>query len=253
MALLEGKTAVITGGSTGIGFATAKRFVDEGAYVFITGRRQAELDTAVKELGDNAVGVQGDVSKPEDLDRLYTAVADSGRRLDAVFANAAIIDTAFIGQITDEHLDTLIDIDFKGVVHTVQKALPLLNDGGSIILNASTSAARAADGTGVYGAIKAAVRSFARTWASELRGRQIRVNAVSPGATDTPGMDGFAQMLFPGPDAYKRLTESEISGVPMGRFGKPEEVANAVVFLASDLSSFTTGANIPVDGGLNQI
>ncbi len=189
MALLAGKTAVITGGSTGIGFATAKRFVEEGAHVFITGRRQAELEVAVKELGDNATGVQGDVSNAEDLDRLYAAVADSGRRIDVLFANAATIDVARIGEITEEHLDHLLGIDLKGVVFTVQKALPLLNDGGSIVLNASTVAARGADGTGVYAAIKAAIRSFARTWASELRDRRIRVNAVSPGATNTPGID----------------------------------------------------------------
>src|SRR5689334_19679768 len=150
MALLAGKTAVITGGSTGIGFATAKRFVEEGAHVFITGRRQAELDAAVKELGDNVTGVQGDVATPEDLDRLYAAVADSGRRIDVVFANAAVIDVARIGDITEEHLDYLLGVDFKGVVFTVQKALPLLNDGGSVILNSSNTNAKASDGIGVY-------------------------------------------------------------------------------------------------------
>ena len=253
MALLAGKTAVITGGSTGIGLATAKRFVEEGAYVFITGRRQAELDLAVKELGDSATGVQGDVSKPEDLDRLYAAVADSGRRIDVVFANAAILDVARIGDITEEQLDYQLGIDFKGVVFTVQKALPLLNDGGSIILNASTTAARAADGISVYGGIKAAIRSFARSWASELRDRKIRVNAVSPGATATPGIDTLAGMLFPGPNAEKEFENYQSSIVPMARLGTPVEVANAVLFLASDLSSFTTGADIPVDGGINQI
>lgn len=253
MALLAGKTAVITGGSTGIGFATAKRFVDEGAYVFITGRRQAELEAAVKELGDNATGVQGDVTNPEDLDRLYAAVADGGRRIDVLFANAAVIDVARIGDITEEHLDDLLGVDFKGVVFTVQKALPLLNDGGSIILNASTVAARGSDGTGVYAAIKAAIRSFARTWASELRGRRIRVNAVSPGATRTPGVNGLAGLLFSGPTAEQQFEDLQSGMVPMGRLGAPEEVANAVLFLASDLSSFTTGADIPVDGGVNQI
>lgn len=253
MALLKGKTAVITGGTTGIGLATAKRFVEEGAYVFITGRRQAELEIAVKELGDNAIGVQGDVSKEEDLDRLYAAVADSGRRIDVVFANAAILEAARIGEITAEQLDYQLGVDFKGVVFTVQKALPLLNDGGSVILNASTAAARGSDGLGVYAAIKAAVRSFARTWASELRDRGIRVNAVSPGATATPGIETVANMLFPGPDAAAQFEAYQISGVPMGRYGRAEEVANAVLFLASDLSSFTTGADIPVDGGINQI
>ena len=253
MALLKGKTAVITGGTTGIGLATAKRFVEEGAYVFITGRRQAELETAVKEIGDNVTGVQGDVSKAEDLDRLYTAVADSGRRLDVVFANAATIDVARIGDITAEQLDNQLDVDFKGVVFTVQKALPLLNDGGSVILNSSNTNAKGSDGIGVYAAIKAALRSFARTWASELRDRKIRVNVVSPGATETPGINNLAGMLFPGPDAAKQFEEYQISSVPLARYGTSDEVANAVLFLASDLSSFTTGADIPVDGGINQI
>ena len=254
MALLEGKTAVITGGSTGIGFATAKRFVEEGAYVFITGRRQAELDLAVKELGDNVTGVQGDVSNSEDLDRLYSVVADSGRRIDVVFANAAILEVARIGEITEEQLDYQLGVDFKGVVFTVQKALPLLNDGGSVILNASTTAVRGNDAIGVYGAIKAAVRSFARTWALELRDRGIRVNSVSPGATDTPGIETLARMLFPGQvDSKEQFENYQRSIVPLGRFGTPEEVANAALFLASDLSSFTTGADIPVDGGINQI
>jgi len=254
MALLEGKTAVITGGSTGIGFATAKRFVEEGAYVFITGRRQAELDLAVKELGDRATGVQGDVSKAEDLDRLYSVVADSGRRIDVVFANAAILEVARIGEITEEQLDYQLGVDFKGVVFTVQKALPLLNDGGSVILNASTTAVRGNDAIGVYGAIKAAVRSFARTWALELRDRGIRVNSVSPGATDTPGIETLARMLFAGAlDSREQFENYQRSIVPMGRFGTPEEVANTALFLASDLSSFTTGADIPVDGGINQI
>jgi NAD(P)-dependent dehydrogenase (short-subunit alcohol dehydrogenase family) len=252
MALLEGKTAVITGGSTGIGFATAKRFVEEGAYVFITGRRQAELEVAVKELGEHVTGVQGDVSKAEDLDRLYSAVADSGRRIDVVFANAAVIDVAPLGQITEEHLDHLLDVDFKGVVFTVQKALPLLNDGGSVILNSSNTNAKASNGIGIYAAIKAALRSLARTWASELRERRIRVNVVSPGATETPGIGNLAQMLFPGPDAAAKFEEYQISSVPMARYGTSEEVANAVLFLASDLSSFTTGADIPIDGGVNQ-
>jgi NAD(P)-dependent dehydrogenase (short-subunit alcohol dehydrogenase family) len=253
MALLKGKTAVITGGTTGIGLATAKRFVEEGAYVFITGRRQAELEAAVKEIGDNVTGVQGDVSKAEDLDRLYTAVADSGRRLDVVFANAATVDVARIGDITAEQLDNQLDVDFKGVVFTVQKALPLLNDGGSVILNSSNTNAKGSDGIGVYAAIKAALRSFARTWASELRDRKIRVNVVSPGATETPGINNLAGMLFPGPDAAKQFEEYQISSVPLARYGTSDEVANAVLFLASDLSSFTTGADIPVDGGINQI
>jgi NAD(P)-dependent dehydrogenase (short-subunit alcohol dehydrogenase family) len=253
MALLKGKTAVITGGSTGIGLATAKRLVEEGAYVFISGRREAELEAAVKELGDNVTGVRGDVAKSEDLDRLYAAVADSGRRIDVVFANAAVIDVARIGDITEEHLDYQLDVDFKGVVFTVQKALPLLNDGGSIILNSSNTNAKGSEGIGVYAAIKAALRSFARTWASELRERKIRVNVVSPGATYTPGINSLASMLIPGPNAEEQFENLQRSTVPMARYGTAEEVANAVVFLASDLSSFTTGADIPVDGGVNQI
>lgn len=253
MPLLADKTAVITGGSTGIGFATAKRFVDEGAYVFITGRRQAELEAAVKELGDNAVGIQGNVADSQDLDRLYTAIADRGRRIDVVFANAAVIDIARLGEITDAHLGHLLDIDFKGVVFTVQKALPLLNDGASIILNSSNTNAKGSDGIGVYAAIKAAVRSLARTWASELRDRGIRVNVVSPGATDTPGLDDLANVLTPGPNAVEEFAKQQSSVIPMGRRGTPDEVANAVLFLASDLSSYTTGADIPVDGGINQI
>ena len=170
-----------------------------------------------------------------------------------MFANAAILEAARIGDITEEQLDYQLGVDFKGVVFTVQKALPLLNDGGSIILNASTTAGRAADGISVYGGIKAAIRSFARTWASELRDRKIRVNSVSPGATDTPGIAMLANMLFPGPDAEEQFENYQRSVVPMGRYGTPDEVANAALFLASDLSSFTTGADIPVDGGINQI
>jgi NAD(P)-dependent dehydrogenase (short-subunit alcohol dehydrogenase family) len=253
VALLKGKTALITGGTTGIGLATAKRFVEEGAYVFISGRRQVELDAAVREIGENVSGVQGDASKQGDLDRLYTAIADSGRRLDIVFANAAVIDVARIGEITEEHLDYLLDVDFKGVVFTVQKALPLLNDGGSIILNSSNTNAKGSDGIGVYAAIKAALRSFARTWASELREHKIRVNVVSPGATETPGINTLAGMLNPGPNAAQEFEDYQRRVVPLARYATAEEVANAALFLASDLSSFTTGADIPVDGGINQV
>ena len=238
MALLKGKTALITGGSTGIGLATAKRFVEEGAYVFINGRSQAELDAAVKEIGENVTGVQGDGSKPGDRDRLYAAVADTGRRLDVVFANAAVINVARIGEVTQEHL---------------QKALPLLNDGGSIILNSSNPNAKGNDGIGVYAAIKAALRSVARTWGSELRDRKIRVNVISPGATETPGINALAGMLNPGPNAAEEFENYQRSIVPLARYATAEEVANAAVFLASDLSSFTTGADIPVDGGISQV
>jgi NAD(P)-dependent dehydrogenase (short-subunit alcohol dehydrogenase family) len=220
MALLTGKTALITGGSTGIGLATAKRFVEEGAYVFINGRTQAELDAAVKEIGGNVTGVQGDGSKPGDRDRLYAAVADSGRRLDVVFANAAVINVARIGQVTQEHL---------------QKALPLFNDGGSIILNSSNPNAEDNDDIGVYAAITAALRSVARTWGSELRERKIRASVIGPGATETPGINALAG-LNPGPNAAEEVENYQRSIVPLARYGTAEEVANAALFLASDRS-----------------
>ncbi len=238
LALLKGKTAVITGGSTGIGLATAKRFVEEGAYVFINGRSQAELDAAVQEIGENVTGVQGDGSKQGDRDRLYGAVADTGRRLDVVFANAAVIDVARIGEVTQEHL---------------QKALPLLNDGGSIILNSSNSNATGNDGIGVYAAIMAALRSVARTWGSELRDRKIRVNVISPGATEMPGINTLAGMLNPGPNAAEEFENYQRSIVPLARDATAEEVANAALFLASDLNTFTTAVDIPVDGGISQV
>src|ERR1700756_3523054 len=237
MALLKGKTAVITGGSTGVGLATAKRFVEEGAYVFINGRSQAELDAAVKEIGENVTGVQGDGSKPGERDRLYAAVADTGRGLDVVFANAAVINVARIGEVTQEHL---------------QKALPLFNDGGSIILNSSNPNAKANDGIGVYSAIKAALRSLASTWGSDLRHRKIRVNVISPGATETPGINATG-MLSPGPNAAEEFENYQSSIVPLARYATVEEVANAALFLASDVSGLTTGADIPGDGGVNQV
>jgi fatty acid CoA ligase FadD9 len=239
MALLTGKTALITGGSTGIGLATAKRFVEEGAYVFINGRTQAELDAAVKEIGGNVTGVQGDGSKPGDRDRLYAAVTDSGRRLDVVFANAAVINVARIGQVTQEHL---------------QKALPLFNDGGSIILNSSNPNAEDNDDIGVYAAITAALRSVARTWGSELRERKIRASVIGPGATETPGINALADGLDPGPNAAEEVENYQRSIVPLARYATAEEVANAALFLASDLSSFTTAADIPVvDDGINPV
>ena len=238
MALLKGKTALITGGSTGVGLATAKRFVEEGAYVFINGRSHAELDAAVKEIGENVTGVQGDGSKPGDRDRLYAAVADTGRGLDIVFANAAVIDVARIGDVTQEHL---------------QRALPLLNDGGSIILNSSNPNAKGNDGIGVYSAIKAALRSLASYWASELRDRRIRVNVISPGATETPGIKALAGVLNPGPNAAEELENFPGKIVPVARYATAEEVADAALFLAADLSRFTRGADIPVDGGINPV
>jgi NAD(P)-dependent dehydrogenase (short-subunit alcohol dehydrogenase family) len=193
--------------------------------------------------------VQGDVSKPDEVDALYRVVADSGRRIDVVFANAAIIDFARIGDITEDQLDRLLGVDLKGVVFTVQKALPLLNDGASIVLNSSNVGSRGADGIGVYAAIKAALRSLAGTWASELRDHTIRVSVVNPGATDTPGIETLASLIDPGPWGVATFKDYPSTVTPLGRLAHPEEVAKAVLFLASDLSSFTTGAEIPVDGG----
>jgi NAD(P)-dependent dehydrogenase (short-subunit alcohol dehydrogenase family) len=221
--------------------------------IAVSVKSKPELDSAVSELGERAIGVKGDVANPEDLDRLYATVADSGRRIDVLFANAAVIDVARIGDLTEKHLDYLLDVDFKGLVFTVQKALPLLTDGASVILNSSNVANRGSDGIGVYAAIKAAVRSLARTWASELRERKIRVNVVSPGATATPGIETLANLVFTGPTAVDQFTELQKNTVPLARLAEADEVAKAVVFLASDLSSFTTGADVPVDGGINQI
>jgi NAD(P)-dependent dehydrogenase (short-subunit alcohol dehydrogenase family) len=250
--LLDGKSAVITGGTSGIGLATAARFVDEGAWVFITGRRQAQLDEALGQLGERANGVRGDVGAVADLDRLYTAVAEAGRGLDIVVANAGATAVARIGDITEDHLDTLLSTNIKGVVFTVQKALPLMNDGASIIITGSTTAERGREGLGVYAATKAAVRSFARTWANELKGRGIRVNVIVAGSTATPGSDNLADQTSPG-DSITQFRANRIAGIPLGRFGEPDEIANAALFLASDLASFTTGSTVTADGGANQI
>lgn len=239
---LQGKMAVITGGTSGIGLATAKLFVKEGAYVFITGRRQKELDAAVKAIGPNVTGVQGDVGRLADLDRLYEAVKTKGR-MDVVFANAGVAEFAPLGKITEEHFDKLFDTNVKGTLFTVQKALPLLNDGGSIILNGSVASVKGTPAFGVYGATKAALRSFVRTWTSDLKDRHIRSNVVSPGPIDTPIVDGL-----PG-DAIARI----VSTIPMGRMGVPDEIAKAALFLASDDSSFVTGIELFVDGGRGQV
>ena len=252
MGLLDAKTAVITGGTSGIGLATAARFVDEGAWVFITGRRQAQLDEALGQLGERANGVRGDIGVVADLDRLYTAVAEAGRGLDTVVANAGVTAVARIGEITEDHLDTLLSTNIKGVVFTVQKALPLLNDGGSIIITGSTTAERGREGLGVYAATKAAVRSFARTWANELKGRGVRVNEIVAGSTATPGSDNLADQTSPG-ESITQFRANRIAGIPLGRFGEPDEIANAALFLASDLASFTTGSTVTADGGANQI
>jgi NAD(P)-dependent dehydrogenase (short-subunit alcohol dehydrogenase family) len=248
MGQFDGKTAVVTGGTTGIGLAAARRLASEGAHVFITGRRKPELDAAVESIGARVTGIQGDVSVPEDVDRLYDTVRSAGRRVDVLFANAGGGSLATLEQVTEEHFDQTFDINVKGVVFTVQKALPLLTDGASIILPGSTAATSGSEAMGVYAASKAAVRSFARTWANELKGRGIRVNAIAPGPTDTPGISGAAPE-----EQAAQLKQAMAAQVPLGRMGRPEEIADAVLFLASSQSSFITGSNLYADGGLNQI
>jgi NAD(P)-dependent dehydrogenase (short-subunit alcohol dehydrogenase family) len=245
MKKLEGKIAVITGGNSGIGLATAQRFVEEGAYVFITGRRQSELDEAVKQIGDNIAGVQGDVSNLADLDRLYATVKQKKGRLDILFANAGVAEYASLEEITEAHFDKTFSINVKGLLFTVQKALPLIQDGGSIILNASIAASKGIEASSIYNATKAAIRSFARSWTVDLKHRKIRVNAISPGPIDTPGLRNLVKT--------DGLLEQIKAMVPLGRMGAPEEVAKAVSFLASDDSSYVTGIELFVDGGMAQI
>ena len=240
---LEGKIAVVTGGTEGIGLATAKLFVKEGAYVFITGRRQKELDEAVKAIGSNVSGVQGDVAKLADLDRLYETVAKAKGQIDIVFANAGVGEFGRFGCVTEEHFDKLFNVNVRGTLFTVQKALPLLKDGGSIILNGSSANIKGTPAFGVYAASKAAIRSFVRTWTSDLKDRHIRSNVVSPGPIDTPLTNRLPA------DALARI----VSTIPMGRMGKPDEIAKAALFLASDDSSFVTGIELFVDGGRAQI
>ena len=242
MGKLQGKVAVVTGGTTGIGLASAKLFVKEGAYVFITGRRQKELDEAVKAIGSNVTGVQGDVAKLTDLDRLYETIGKKGR-LDIVFANAGVGDFAALGSITEEFFDKLFNINVKGALFTVQKALPLLNDGASIILTGSVGSVKGTPAFWVYGATKAAVRNFVRAWTLELKDRRIRSNVLSPGPTETPLVGQQP------PDAIARI----VATIPMGRIGEPDEIAKAALFLASDDSSFVTGIELFVDGGRAQV
>jgi NAD(P)-dependent dehydrogenase (short-subunit alcohol dehydrogenase family) len=249
MGKLEGKVALITGGNSGIGLATAKQFVNEGAYVFITGRREAELDAAAKEIGRNVTGIRGDVSKADDIDRLFTQIKRGKSRIDVLFANAGIAKYAALGQITEEVYDSIFDINVKGVLFTVQKALPLMPDGSSIILNASVVGSKGLPANSVYSATKAAIRSFARTWTTDLKSRHIRVNAVSPGATDTPGLNHLLISTETGRDRLQMISNT----VPLGRLGTPEDIAKAVVFLASDDSSFITGTELFVDGGFAQV
>jgi NAD(P)-dependent dehydrogenase (short-subunit alcohol dehydrogenase family) len=249
MRKLEERIALITGGNGGIGLATAKQFVNEGAYVFITGRRDSELAAAVKEIGRNVTGVRGDVSNLGDLDRLFAQIKREKGKLDIVFANAGVAKYAPLGRITEELYDSIFSINVKGLLFTVQKALPLLPDGASIILNASIVASKGLASNSIYSATKAAVRSFARTWTTDLRDRRIRVNAVSPGSTDTPGLSQLLASSETGQQRLKLISNS----VPLGRLGTPDEIAKAVVFLASDDSSYVTGTELFVDGGFAQV
>src|SRR5580658_5388992 len=242
MGKLQGRLALVTGGTEGIGFATAKRFVDEGAYVFITGRRQKELDEAVKAIGSNVAGVRGDVSRPGDLDRTYEVVKAKGK-IDVLVANAGTGEFASLASLTEEHFDKLFDLNVKGTVFTVQKALTLINDGGSIVLIGSVASVKGTPAFGTYGATKAAVRNLVRTWTMELKDRRIRSNVLSPGPIQTPLVDRQS------PESIARL----VATIPMGRMGEPDEVAKAALFLASDDSSFVTGIELFVDGGRGQV
>ena len=249
MGKLAEKIGLITGGNSGIGFAAAKRFVAEGAYVFVTGRRKAELEAAVKEIGENAEGVAGDVSKLADLDRLFARIKDKKGRLDVLFANAGIAKYATLGEITEELYDAIFDINVKGLLFTVQKALTLMPDGSSIILNASIVASKGLSSNSVYSATKAAIRSFARTWTTDLKSRRIRVNAISPGTIDTPGLNNLLASGEAGEQRKKMIS----TAIPLGRLGKPDEIAAAVVFLASDDASYITGTELFIDGGFAQV
>lgn len=245
MTQFDGTTAVVTGGSAGIGLMTARRLAAEGAHVFVFGRREAELEKAVVAIG-NATAVSGDVSVVADVDRLYERVQERGQGLDVLFANAGIQHLATLAELTESDHDRIFDINVKGIFLTVQKALPLLNDGASVILASSTAAESGDERFGAYGASKAAVRAYARTWANELGARGVRVNAVSPGPTDTPLFEVFG-------DRAEEMKAAVGAGLPVKRIATPEEVANVVLFLASGQSSFVHGANYYVDGGMNQV
>ncbi|WP_433355215.1 SDR family oxidoreductase [Micromonospora saelicesensis] len=249
MGQLDGKTALVTGGTTGIGLAAARRFAAEGAYVFVTGRRKGPVDEAVASIGANVTGIASDVSKLDDLDRVMRAIEERGAGLDVVFANAGGGEFRSLDSITVEHVATTFDTNIYGTIFTVQKALPLLNEGASIVLTGSTAASNGTPAFSVYAASKAAIRSFGRTWAAELIGRKIRVNTLVPGSTETPGLAGLA----PSPAEAPGLLKAIASGVPMQRMAHPDEIANAALFLASDQSSFMTGGELFVDGGEQQL
>jgi NAD(P)-dependent dehydrogenase (short-subunit alcohol dehydrogenase family) len=243
VAKLKDKVAVITGATSGMALATAKLFVEEGAYVFITGRRQKQLDDAVRAIGGNVTGVQGDSGNLDDLDRLYETVKQKKGRIDVLFASAGTGEMAPIGEVTEEHFDKIFGLNVRGTLFTVQKALPLFRDGGSIIMNGSIANAKGFPAFGVYSASKAALRSFARTWTVDLKARNIRVNVLSPGTIDTPILEGLPREKI---DEFVAL-------IPRGAIGRPEEIATAALFLASSDSSFVTGSELFVDGGVAQI
>jgi len=247
--MFENKVVVVTGGTSGIGLATAKAFSAEGASVFITGRRKDALDAAVKKIGGQITGVQGDMSGLADIDRLYDAVQQKHGHIDVVFANAGGGEFAALGAITEEHYQRTFDTNVKGVLFTVQKALPLLRDGGSIVLTSSTTSVSGTPALSVYSATKAAVRNFARNWILDLKDRRIRVNAVSPGVTETAGLNE----LFGGGDQAEGTKDYLAGLIPAGRIGQPEEIAKVVLFLASDAASFINGVELFVDGGQVQI
>jgi NAD(P)-dependent dehydrogenase (short-subunit alcohol dehydrogenase family) len=252
MGKLDGKIALITGGSSGIGLSTAQQFLAEGAaHVYITGRRQDALNDAIKHLGKkNVTAIQADASKLDDLDKIYDQIKKENKHLDILFANAGVIERAKIDSITEEHFDYLFNINCKGVLFTVQKALPIFKDGGSIILNGSVVSIKGRPNSSVYSATKASIRSFARCWTVDLKERKIRVNVVSPGATETPGL---IDSLGDTKEKRDKTMDAVAAASPMNRLGTPDEIAKAVVFLASDDSSYITGADLFVDGGAGQI
>src|SRR4051794_12588896 len=247
---LDSKVAVITGGSSGLGLATARRFVEEGAFVFITGRRQKELDEAVVSIGRNITAVQGDMSVLADIRRLYATVREQKGKVDVIFANAGTGAFAPLGHITEQHFHMQFDINVRGLLFTVQEALPLLQDGGAVVLNASIVSMTGSAGMSIYSATKAAVRSFARTWSVDLKDRRIRVNAISPGIIPTPGYNTSLGMSA---EQVEQYVASAVPSIPLGRAGTPDEIAKAVVFLASDDSSYITGIELFVDGGMTQV
>lgn len=250
MNLLEGKVALVTGGNSGLGLATARRFASEGAQVFVTGRRQSELDAAVAQIGGSAVGVQGDIAKLEDLDRLYATIAEKAGRLDVLFANAGVGGFASIGQVSEAHFDQIFGVNVRGTLFTVQKALPLMPDGAAIVINGSMVSIQGVPAFGVYAATKAALRSFARTWSVDLKPRRIRVNVVSPGTVVTPG---YKNTLGLDDGQIAAMDAQAAEAAPLGRAGTADEIAKAVVFLASDESSYVTGIELFVDGGASQV